>query len=367
MKNMTLLPMRAVKNGYARIRSRRRSRQMDASGIEVDNIEDAEEMALGGDEQDEEDGEDESLQWAAMDDADEEEEVEEVEAQEDEVCNTPTVGHASTVAGGVHREAALGYLDASGHGTVGPAHVAAVTSQEVADILRDSTDGVIVLVNVAARRWALLHAWLNAHDDQACKPRSSSSLRRKAVAAPGTSAIRAALRGIMAYRQELDLRQELEDEGAVGMQVRVMILGGDLYTHNVVREWVRVREVSGHGAIYQHKENAAILGGASDNYEGVCFYPVPLGGRGRSDGIGFKGNGKDVLASLLAGRDAQYGALFASDHWAQLWEAFASGDGGMPAVATVGPQIESLLVRYLQVCVCCVSVCPGGVGVGVGM
>ena len=135
----------------------------------------------------------------------------------------------------------------------------------------------------------------------------------------------------MAHRQPLDQAAD-----AAGRVVRIVILGGDLYTHNVVREWLRQRTLQGQGAVDKHKECAA------DNQEGLLFYVVPLGARGR----------ETSLALQLSARDPNYADLFLSDRWGELWEALTdtAGEGAVSQDSLHGivAEIEETLIQYLQ-------------------
>ena len=78
--------------------------------------------------------------------------------------------------------------------------------------------------------------------------------------------------------------------------------------------------------------------------EGVRFFLVPLGTKGR----------ESSLSLQLAARDPYYGNLFLSDHWIELWESLAEARNRAPGLLetaspdAIGTQIVDYLVRYLQ-------------------
>ena len=86
-----------------------------------------------------------------------------------------------------------------------------------------------------------------------------------------------------------------------------------MYTHHVVREWVRLRQHTHLGSSLAQPGSPAGYPGS----EGVKFFLVPLGVKGR----------ESPLSMQLAARDAQYGHLFLSDHWIELWEVRCEGVG----------------------------------------
>jgi len=313
--NLTLHPLRAVKSGYARIRSRRGKGIVVGShgpqgpgGEPLDDAADGDFSSLFGGDLDDDDG----LQQMAWDD-------DEYDDNADEDDTTPTTPTGTS-----------------------PPEIAA----QVAEILRTSAQkherhgAMVLLLNTASRRGALLHDWLTLDDENLSlswdeQAPLGSSLHTSVVAAPGVKDIRAALRSVMSYWQHLD---RLEDGAHVPVPIRVAILGGDLYTHTIVREWVRIRQ---HAGANTYKETSASSTGhaaCTASSEGVRFFLVPLGANGRESN----------LSVQLGARDAQYCALFLSDQWIDLWHSFA--ESTMPD--SVGAQIEDYITRYLQVRAC---------------
>jgi hypothetical protein len=343
---MTLHPIRTVKNGYARIRSRTGKSSLAASSVSgpegepTDEGEDFPvEFPVFADFDDHEEGEDGPL-WVPWDDG-EDDEREEEDAPLFAAQVTEILRQQLPQLGGAERHWC-------GHEGDGP---------------------FVVLLNTRSRRGALLHDWLVSEDEEAAWAEHGavrSPLRANLVAAPDVKHLRAALRAILAHQQELaalDRGRSTAGPGAPGLRVRVAILGGDLYTHNVVREWVRLRQPPS-GTNTKGKEQPAAAAGAAGNLsagnmgaEGVRFFLVPLGTKGR----------ESTLSLQLAARDPHYGNLFLSDHWIELWESLAQNthskrvdkrhqyththnthllDAATPDA--IGSQIEDFLMQYLQ-------------------
>ena len=281
--SMTLRPMRAVKNGYARIRSRNSAKgASNASALGADALDELEQFSPFGDE----DGED-NLQWVgAWDDEDE-------ERDEDDEATSPPAANA-------------------------PGSTCDAISGRVTGILQRSAEegqsAVVTLLNTQSRRGALLERWLKLTTDEeqpdwAEDAQVAGMLRSSVVMAPGVKDIRAALRAIVAHRHELDRQAAATTRSGAGGPIRVAVLGGDVYTHHVVREWVRIRQHIGSGFLQQAMQ------AWPQSSEGVKFFLVPLGTKGR----------ESPLSLQLASRDAQYGNLFLSDHWIELWEVWRCG------------------------------------------
>ena len=359
---MTLHPIRTVKNGYARIRSRTSKRSVAASNVSgpegepTDEGEDFPvEFPVFEDFDDHEEGEDGPL-WVPWDDAEDDEREEEEDAplfaaQVTEILRQqlPQLGCAEP-----HWLSDMKATEAERRQGHGP---------------------LVVLLNTRSRRGALLHDWLASEDEEAAWAEHGavrSPLRAHLIAAPDVKHLRAALRAVLAHQQELaalDRERSTTGAGAApGPCVRVAIHGGDLYTHNVVREWVRLRQPPS-GTRTQGKEKPAAVAGAAGNLsagnmgaDGVRFFLVPLGTKGR----------ESTLSLQLAARDPHYGNLFLSDHWIELWESLAQntptknthtkrGDKrhqnthmhnthllDAAAPDAIGSQIEDFLMQYLQ-------------------
>ena len=179
--NMTLHPMRAVKNGYARIRRRKNKGEgRGVSGPEGDDLDENDYLSPFGDDQDDDEAED-SLQWVAWDDGEDDEN----EREEEDEAHTPTIMPSQDIETQVTQ-----ILRQSAHELQGP---------------------LVILVNTASRRGALLQDLMMVDDEHARWSEDvplRASLRTIMVAAPGFKDIRAALRAVLAYRQDLDRLDE---------------------------------------------------------------------------------------------------------------------------------------------------------------